>query len=67
MRIVVIVFIVFILASLGSALYYLIRDQGGSDRTVKALTWRIALSLTLFLIIMGSYYFGVIPQQGLRG
>ncbi len=36
MRIVVILFIVVILGSLGSALYYMIRDRGTTERTVKA-------------------------------
>lgn len=66
MRIIALLFIVFILASLASALYYLIKDKGHSDRTVKMLTVRVALSLTLFLVLMGGYYFGFIPQGGLR-
>jgi hypothetical protein len=66
MRIIAMLFIVFILASLASALYYLIKDKGRSDRTVKMLTVRVVLSLTLFLLLMGGYYFGVIPQNGLR-
>ena len=66
MRIIALLFIVFILSSLANALYYLIKDKGQSDRTVKMLTVRIALSLTLFLLLMGGYYFGVIPQSGLR-
>ncbi len=66
MRIIALLFIVFILASLASALYYLIKDKGHSDRTVKMLTVRVALSLTLFLMLMGGYYFGLIPQGGLR-
>ncbi len=66
MRLFALIFIFFILASLGSALYYLIKDKGQTDRTVKALTVRIALSLVLFLTLMASYYFGWIPQSGLR-
>jgi hypothetical protein len=66
MRIIALLFIVFILASLASALYYLIKDKGQSDRTVKMLTVRVALSFTLFLLLMGGYYFGFIPQSGLR-
>jgi hypothetical protein len=66
MRIVALLFIVFILASLASALYYLIKDKGRSDRTVKMLTVRVVLSLTLFLLLMGGYYYGIIPQTGLR-
>jgi hypothetical protein len=66
MRIVVLLFIFFILASLGSALYYLVKDKGGSDRTVKMLTVRVALSLTLFILLMAGYYFGLVPQNGFR-
>lgn len=67
MRIIVLLFILFIVISLGSALYYLIKDQGQSERTVKALTVRISLSIVLFVMLMASYYFGLIPQTGLRG
>ncbi|HYP66672.1 MAG TPA: twin transmembrane helix small protein [Thiobacillaceae bacterium] len=67
MRFFVIGIFLLILFSLGSALYYLVHDKGGTDRTVKALTLRISLSLTLFLILMASYYFGLIPPEGLRG
>ncbi|MDT3706839.1 MAG: twin transmembrane helix small protein [Thiobacillus sp.] len=66
MRIIVLLFMVLILASLASALYYLIKDKGQSDRTVKMLTLRVGLSLALFLLLMGGYYFGLIPQNGLR-
>lgn len=66
MKIIVLLFIVFILASLGSALYYLLKDQGKTDRVVKALTWRIGLSMALFISLMASYYFGWIPETGLR-
>ena len=66
MRILALLFIVFILASLATALYYLIKDKGQSDRAVKMLTVRVVLSLALFLLLMGGYYFGVIPQNGLR-
>lgn len=66
MRIVALLFIVFILASLASALYYLIKDKGQSDRAVKMLTVRVALSLALFVLLMGGYYFGFISQHGLR-
>lgn len=65
MRIVVILFLVLIVGSLASAGYYLVRDKGGSDRTVKALTVRISLSIALFLLLMAGYYFGLIPKTGL--
>jgi apolipoprotein N-acyltransferase len=66
MRILALLFIFFILASLASALYYLVKDKGQSERTVKMLTVRVVLSLVLFLMLMGGYYFGFIPSTGLR-
>ena len=67
MRIVVLLFILFILISLGSALYYLVKDKGQSERTVKALTIRITLSIVLFVMLMAGFYFGWIPQTGIKG
>ncbi len=66
MRILALLFIFLILASLGSALYYLIKDKGQSDRTVKMLTVRVVLSLSLFILLMAGYYFGLVPANGLR-
>ena len=62
MKIVIVVFLILILASLGSALFYLMKDKGTGDRTVKALTLRVALSVSLFLMLMLGYWFGLFPQ-----
>jgi len=62
-KIVVLVFIVLIIASLGSAMFFLVTDQGGSKRMVKALALRVGLSLTLFLLLMAGHYFGLIPGK----
>ncbi len=62
MKIVIILFIVAILYSLGSALYYLVKDQGQSDRTVKALTVRVALSITLFVLLLLGFQFGILTK-----
>lgn len=66
MKIIVLLLIVLILGSLGSALFYLLKDQGKSDRVVKALTVRIGLSMLLFVALMGAYYLGWIPETGFR-
>ena len=63
MRFVVIIFLIFIVGSLGSAMYYLIRDKGQSDRTVKALTIRVVLSVALFAMLMIGHYLGLIPAR----
>jgi hypothetical protein len=63
MKIVVIAFIVLIIASLGSALFFMLTNQGDSKRVVKALALRVGLSITLFLLLMAGYYFGLIPGR----
>lgn len=64
MRIVVLIFIVLIIGSLGSALVYMIKDrEPGSTRMVKALALRVGLSLTLFILLMMGYHFGFITQR----
>ncbi len=65
MRYVILIFLVVIIGSLFSALYYMIRDKGQSTRAVRALTWRVGLSITLFLILMIGYHFGFITPQGM--
>jgi hypothetical protein len=63
MKIIVILFIIMILASLGSALYFMVKDKGTSNRTAKALTWRIAFSITLFALLILGFHFGFIPAK----
>jgi len=54
-----------ILFSLFSGLIYLLRDGGKTKRTVKALTWRIGLSLTLFIFLIIAYATHLIEPHGL--
>jgi hypothetical protein len=63
MRIFVILLLLAIVVSLGSALFFMVKDQGKSKRTVNALTVRIGLSLFLFLLLMAGHYFGFIPGR----
>ncbi len=63
MRIVVILFIIVILGSLGSALYYMVKDRGTTERTAKALTIRIVLSIVLFLLLMLGFQTGLITTR----
>ncbi len=63
MKLVVILLLVAIFASLGSALFFMVSDRGESKRTVKALALRVGLSLALFTGLMAGYYFGLIPGK----
>jgi hypothetical protein len=55
-----------IFGSLGSALFFLMRDKGKSNRTVHALAVRVGLSITLFLLLLGAHYLGWISPTGIR-
>ena len=63
MRYVVILMLILIVGSLASGLFFVMRDDNNSKRAVKALAIRVGLSVVLFLILMGSYYFGFIPGR----
>jgi hypothetical protein len=63
LKIVVILFLVFIVGSLFSALYFLVRDKGQGTRTVKALTVRVTLSVILFALLMLGIYTGFITDK----
>lgn len=63
MRYVVIAVLVLIVASMGSALYYLMTERTGSPRMVKALALRVGLSVALFAALMAGYYLGLIPGR----
>ena len=63
MKIVVVLFLVFILGSLFSALYFFVRDKGQGERMVKALTVRIVLSVILFALLMLGIYSGLITGK----
>jgi len=53
-----------IVGSLASGLVYLLKDDADSRRTVRALTWRIGLSIGLFVLLLLAYAAGLIrPGQ----
>lgn len=66
MKIIVAVAFFLILFSLGSALFFLMRDKGKSNRSAKALTFRIGFSVALFILILIAYQLGWIRPTGIR-
>ena len=64
LKIFFIVLIICILFSLGSGLYFLLVDRSKGNRIVKALAFRISISLILFISIIISILSGwVIPYS----
>jgi hypothetical protein len=66
MRYIVIFAFVLIFASLASALIFIMKDRGKSDRTVTALAFRVGFSITLFVCILLAWHFGLIEPTGIR-
>lgn len=54
-KIIVLLILFSIILSLAAGLFYLVKDRGSTERTVKALTIRIALSIALFVLLMGTF------------
>ena len=60
-KLIILVMLIGVIGSLFSGLFFLSRDHGTGDRTVKALTLRISLSIAVFVLLMLGYKFGLIP------
>lgn len=61
-----IAFLVAIMISLGSGLFFLMRDTGDQKRTVRALTWRVALSIAMIIFLVVAYWQGWLHPHGIR-
>jgi len=60
MKLLILVAFVAILASLASGLVYLFKDDHDSRRVVRSLTWRIGLSVALFVLLLIAYATGLV-------
>jgi hypothetical protein len=65
MKIIILAMMAVIVISLLSALVFLVKDSEHSKRTVKALTFRIALSLSLFIFLLLAFKCGLIQPHAL--
>jgi hypothetical protein len=66
MKIFVTIAFILIIASLASALVFLMKDKGKSNRTVHALALRVGFSVTLFILILIFYKLGWIQPTGIH-
>ena len=64
-RIFVFIALIGIVVSLGSALFHLSAPGRDPKKMVRALTWRISLSVALFVLLMLAWYFRLISPHGL--
>lgn len=66
MRIVIVIAFLLILASLASALFFMMRDRGKTPNMARSLAVRVGLSIALFLFILFSHWMGWIESTGIR-
>ena len=59
----IVIVMIAIVISLGSGLFFMLKDEGGSKRMMNSLTVRIALSVTLFVLLFVAWYFGLIQPH----
>jgi hypothetical protein len=66
-KIAVVAVLLAIVFSLGSALFHLSRNRDDSSgKMVRALTWRIGLSVALFILLMIGWATGLISPHEIR-
>lgn len=59
-KLIVLLLLGFVIVSLFSGLYFLVKDKGQSNRTVNALSVRIGLSIVAIMVVMIAGATGVI-------
>jgi hypothetical protein len=64
-KVLIVVVLVAIVASLGSGLFHLVKGDGQSKRMVNALTVRIVLSVLLFVLLFVAWKSGLIEPHGI--
>ena len=64
-KVIIAILLGLILLSLVASMFSFIKDQENSNRTVKMLTIRIALSIVTFIFIFISFYMGWIQPHGI--
>ena len=62
---IIVILLFLVIASLAAGMFTLIKDRTNSNRTVKFLTIRIALSVSLFVLLIVSFFMGWIQPHGL--
>jgi hypothetical protein len=65
MKVLIVIILLFVIYSLGQAMYYMIKDKGQGNNTVRFLTVRIAVSFALFLFIILSLKMGWIQAHSI--
>ena len=63
MKIIILVLVAAVIASLFAGLYFVYKDKGNSTRAVKWLTIRVALQALIIALLLGGFVFGFITGK----
>lgn len=63
-HVILVVLFLIVVGFLFQALFFLARDRGQSKRTLKALSWRIGLSVLLFVLVLVLWKVGLLKPAG---
>ena len=66
-KLILVILLLFVVGSLFTALYFLVKDPSRSKRVVRSLTWRIGLSLFILLLLFIGIQVGLITPHGVGG
>jgi succinate dehydrogenase/fumarate reductase cytochrome b subunit len=64
-KILIVLCLLGIVASLGTGLFHLVSDKGQSRRMVRALTVRIVLSVALFILLLVAWWQGLLQPHAI--
>jgi len=62
-KIIAVLLLVAMIVSLFMGMYYLVKDRGSTNRTLKALTWRISIWVVLFILLAVAAYTGFLEPS----
>jgi cytochrome bd-type quinol oxidase subunit 2 len=65
-KVLIVICLIGIVASLGAGLFHLVRDKGESKKMARVLTVRIVLSVALFVLLMTAWAMGLIQPLGTK-
>jgi hypothetical protein len=63
MKIIILILVAGVIASLFAGLYFVYKDKGNSTRAVKALTVRVVLQGIVIALLLGGFLFGIIQGR----
>lgn len=66
-KILILILLALIVLSLGAGLFFLAEDRGKTRRTLTALSFRISISVALFVLLIVGYLTGMIQPHGVAG